>query len=153
MCPTLTCLAMAFVGGVDIGYQPAANGGLQLIVQIDANTFQSLRENDPISVVVPPEADRCGPARSQWRWVMRSCRGTCRRRTLAATGFAAAGGRGRAGYHARRAGLANSQFIRGASWCRDARATCRRPFADASRRARSCAQSAANGCAGRAAND
>lgn len=62
MSPTLTCLALALVGGVDLGYQPAANGGLELIVQIDANTFQTLRENDPISVAVPREAQQVRPS-------------------------------------------------------------------------------------------
>ncbi len=58
MSPALTCIAMAFVGGVDLGYQPAANGGLELIVQIDPNTFQSLRENDPIKLDVPRKAQQ-----------------------------------------------------------------------------------------------
>ncbi len=55
MSPTLTCIALAFAG-VDIGYRPANSGGLELIVQIDTSTFQSLRENDPIVVDVPRDA-------------------------------------------------------------------------------------------------
>ena len=43
--------------------QARPNGGLELIVQIDANTFQSLRENDPISVAVPSEAQQIRPSK------------------------------------------------------------------------------------------
>jgi hypothetical protein len=61
MSPTLTCIALAFAG-VDIGYRPAPDGGLELIVQIDSGTFQTLRENDPITLAVPREAQQVRPS-------------------------------------------------------------------------------------------
>jgi hypothetical protein len=57
MCPTLTCLALAFLG-VDLGYLPASDGGVELIVQIDPVMFQTLRPGDPISVAVRPEVQQ-----------------------------------------------------------------------------------------------
>ena len=60
MTPTLTCLVIALTG-VELGYQPAANGGLELIVQIDPNTFRTLAPGDPISQVVPSVAQQVRP--------------------------------------------------------------------------------------------
>ena len=42
MSPTLTCLALALVG-VDIGYQPAPNGGEEFIIQINPATLDALK--------------------------------------------------------------------------------------------------------------
>ncbi len=61
MSPTLTCLALAFVG-VDFGYRPASDGGLELIVQIPPSTFRTLQPGDPITVAVTPEARRFRPS-------------------------------------------------------------------------------------------
>jgi hypothetical protein len=59
MCPTLTCLALALVGGVDSGYQPLPDGKtLELIVQIDPATFRTIGPGDPISAVVPSDAQK-----------------------------------------------------------------------------------------------
>ena len=42
MSPTLTCLALALVG-VDVGYRPAANGGVDFVIHINPATLQALR--------------------------------------------------------------------------------------------------------------
>ncbi len=56
MCPTLTCLALAFVGNVDLGYQPAPDGrSLELIVQIDPTAFRTVQPGDPIGQAVTRE--------------------------------------------------------------------------------------------------
>ena len=61
MSPTLTCLALALVG-VDLGYQPASNGGTEFIIQISPATLQVLRPGDPIEVDVPREAQGLRPS-------------------------------------------------------------------------------------------
>ena len=60
MCPILTCLALATVGGgVDCGYRPASGGKtLELIVQMDPMAFRTLGPGDSISAVVPAEAQK-----------------------------------------------------------------------------------------------
>jgi len=58
MYPTLTCLALAFVGGVDYGYQPSPDGkALELIVQIDPVMFRTLRPGDPIRAAFGKEIE------------------------------------------------------------------------------------------------
>jgi hypothetical protein len=61
MSPTFACLAFACVG-VNFGYQPGPKGGLELLVQISPETFQSLRPGDPISVAVTGEAQQVPPS-------------------------------------------------------------------------------------------
>ena len=60
MSPTLTCLALALVG-VDLGYQPAPNGGEQFIIQINPNTLQAIRPGDRYEIDVPREAQDSRP--------------------------------------------------------------------------------------------
>ena len=61
MAPTLTCLALALVG-VDLGYQPASNGGAEFIIQISPETLQALRPGVPIELDVPREAQGLRPS-------------------------------------------------------------------------------------------
>jgi hypothetical protein len=60
MCPTLTCLALAFVGGgVDLGYRPMPDGTtLELIVQIDPIMFRTIGPGDSINAVVTREVQQ-----------------------------------------------------------------------------------------------
>ena len=50
MSPTLTCLALALVG-VELGYQPASNGGEEFIVQISPATLQAISEPEVASTL------------------------------------------------------------------------------------------------------
>ena len=45
MIPTLTCLAVALVG-VDLGYRPASNGGVEFVIHVNPATFQSVRPGE-----------------------------------------------------------------------------------------------------------
>jgi hypothetical protein len=62
MTPTLTCLALAFVGGVDYGYRPWPKGGTEFIIQIDPATLQTLQPGDPFSLDLSPEARQARPS-------------------------------------------------------------------------------------------
>ena len=55
MSPTLTCLALALVG-VDLGYRPATNGGVDFIIHINPTTLQALRTGESIDLDVSREA-------------------------------------------------------------------------------------------------
>lgn len=61
MSPTLTCLALALVG-VDLGYQPAPNGGVEFIIQINPTTLQAIRPGDRFELDVPREARQLQPS-------------------------------------------------------------------------------------------
>src|SRR5271157_4356097 len=61
MSPTLTYLALTLVG-VDLGYQPASNGGTEFIIQISSATLQASRPGDPFEIDVPKEAQGLRPS-------------------------------------------------------------------------------------------
>ena len=60
MSPTLTCLALALVS-VDLGYQPAPNGGEEFIIQINPVTLQTLQPGQAFELDVPREAQDLRP--------------------------------------------------------------------------------------------
>ena len=60
MSPTLTCLALAVVG-LDLGYQPAPNGGEEFIIQINPATLQASRPGE-LGIDVPREAREMRPS-------------------------------------------------------------------------------------------
>jgi hypothetical protein len=54
MSPTLTCFALAMVG-VDLGYQPAPDGGMEYTIQISPASLRTFRPGDPFELDVPRE--------------------------------------------------------------------------------------------------
>jgi len=60
MSPTLAYFALTLVG-VDLGYQPATNGGTEFIIQISPATLQASRPGDPFEIDVPKEAQGLRP--------------------------------------------------------------------------------------------
>jgi len=60
MSPTLAYFALTLVG-VDLGYQPASNGGTEFIIQISPATLQASRPGDPFEIDVPKVAQGLRP--------------------------------------------------------------------------------------------
>ena len=57
MCPMIFCLAAIF-SGVDVGWQPLPDGGVEYIIQISPEAVESLQSGQPIQSDIPPDVLR-----------------------------------------------------------------------------------------------